>query len=62
MGAINMSQGIRSFKYEEEKELSIPISLAVLPVYLDFVKVIALGLADAPFTTVSKMPIVSIRR
>nr|WP_319495438.1 hypothetical protein [uncultured Desulfobacter sp.] len=56
MDAINMSQGIRSFKYEEEKELTIPISLADLPVYFDFVRVIALSLTNAIFATVLKMP------
>jgi len=48
----NMSQGMLSFKSEEEKPLSCPISLADLPVYFDLVKVIALGNTIAPLALV----------
>jgi len=51
-GQSNMSQGMLSFKYEEEKTLISPISLADLSVYLDLVKVIALGNAIAPLALV----------
>ncbi|WP_020589325.1 hypothetical protein [Desulfobacter curvatus] len=51
-----MSQGKLSFKYEEEKELSSPISLANLPVYLDFVKVIALDNTPCTIRDGIKMP------
>nr|WP_320190357.1 hypothetical protein [uncultured Desulfobacter sp.] len=45
-----MSQGIRSFKFEQEKELTNPISLADLPVPLYLVNAIALGnTMPAPF-------------
>ena len=42
-GAINMSQGVLPFKYEEEKTLTGITALAGLPVYLDLAKVIGLS-------------------
>jgi|GEM_PF-2090624 len=48
----NMSQGMLSFKYKQEKTLRSPISLADLPVYLDLVKIIALDSAIAPLALV----------
>ncbi|WP_320042384.1 hypothetical protein [uncultured Desulfobacter sp.] len=44
-----MSQGIRSFKFEQEKELTNPISLADLPVPLYLVNAITLVNTHEPF-------------
>jgi len=51
-GAINMSQGTLSFKHEEEKLLSLPISFADLPVYINFIKIIVIYNVIAPFASV----------
>jgi hypothetical protein len=42
-GAINMTQGVLPFKYEEEKTQTGMTALAGLPVYLDLAKVIGLS-------------------
>ncbi len=47
-----MSQGMLSFKNEEEKTLSSPISFAGLSAYLDFAKFIGSGKSITPLPSV----------